>query len=62
MYYTKEEQVLFTSEEYIGKIRADIRPEPSIYSKSIKNYLSHYEEINLIKLEDLKKRTFQEYV
>ena len=60
--YTKEEQIKFTDSEYIEDVRQVLRQEPVAASNKVNNYLSHYAEINMIKLGDLKHRSFEEYV
>lgn len=62
MYYTKEEQINFTDKEYIAPLKNEFRQSTSSLTKRVKNYLSHYLEINNIRLTDLNKRTFEEYV
>ena len=62
MYYTKEEQVKFTDQEYIPAVLKGMREEPAKSVKIVRNYLSHYVEINRVKLSDLKQRSFKEYV
>ena len=60
--YTKVEQIKFTDSEYIEDIRKALRQEPVAASKKVNNYLLHYAEINMIKLGDMKHRSFEEYV
>lgn len=62
MYYTKEEQISFTDMMYITPLMTDFHQSTSALTKRVKNYLSHYVEINNIRLTDLNKRTFEEYV
>jgi hypothetical protein len=62
VYYTKQEQINFTDKEYITSLIGSINQTNAIVSKKVKNYLSHYVEINNIKIEDLNKRSFEEYV
>lgn len=62
MYYTKEEQINFTDKMYITPLMTDFHQSTSVLTKRVKNYLSHYVEINNIRLTDLNKRTFEEYV
>lgn len=62
MYYTKEEQINFTDKEYIAPLKNEFHQPTSALTKRVKNYLSHYVEINNIRLTDLNKRTFEEYV
>ena len=60
--YTKEEQIKYTDIEYIDDVRKALKQEPVSASKKVNNYLAHYAEINMIKLSDLKHRSFEEYV
>lgn len=58
MYYTKEEQINFTDKEYITPLMSEFNQSNTALTKRVKNYLSHYVEINNIRLTDLNKRTF----
>lgn len=62
MYYTKEEQINFTDKEYITPLMSEFKQANTALAKRVKNHLSHYVEINNIRLTDLNKRTFEEYV
>ena len=62
IYYSKEEQIEFTDEEYIKQLKGEIKAEAGPIARRLKDYLSHYAEINAIKLADLKQRSFEEYV
>ena len=62
MYYTKEEQIAFTDDAYISVIKDHIKGEPEKAAKRVRNYLSHYADINNVKRENLKERSFREYV
>ena len=58
MYYTKEEQINYTDKDYITPLMNEINQSNSALTKRVKNHLSHYVEINNIRLTDLNKRTF----
>ena len=61
MYYSKKEQVKFTDEEYIPLVLKEMKGSGKVV-KGVRNYLSHYVEINMVKLGELKERSFREYV
>jgi hypothetical protein len=61
MYYSKQEQINFTDKEYITPLLGDLKQGTPV-AKKVRNYLSHYVEINEIKQSDLNKRSFEEYV